>query len=137
MRRMTTLASSRLWGAAGFSGGLVLGALGGHVVLGGLVAARLGDVHGMQHYGSNLPASVREVTDRVDATFDAAGKGGLQDAITLTGGSERVITQADEHAAELGVRLSAPTPDRAPDGGEIGTQLLASGDLRWQQSLQL
>ena len=79
-------------------------------------------------YGSDLLANVREVTDRVDATFDAAGKGGLQDAITLTGGAERVITLADERAAELGVRLSAPTPDRAPDAVEIGMQLLASGE---------
>jgi NADPH:quinone reductase-like Zn-dependent oxidoreductase len=53
-------------------------------------------------YGSSLLSNVREVADRVDATFDAAGKGGLEDAITLTGGSERVITLADEHAAELG-----------------------------------
>jgi NADPH:quinone reductase-like Zn-dependent oxidoreductase len=81
-------------------------------------------------YGSDLLSSVREVTDRVDATFDAAGKGGLQDAITLTGRAERVITLADERAAELGVRLSAPTPDRAPDAVEIGMQLLASGELR-------
>jgi NADPH:quinone reductase-like Zn-dependent oxidoreductase len=90
-------------------------------------------------YGSELLSNVREVTDRVDATFDAAGKGGLQDAITLTGGSERVITLADEHAAELGVRLSAPKPDRAPDGVEIGMQLLASGELRLrsQQSLPM
>ena len=90
-------------------------------------------------YGSNLLANVRNVTDRVDATFDAAGKGGLQDAITLTGGSERVITLADERAAELGVRLSEPTPDRAPDGVEIGMQLLASGELRLrsQQSLPM
>ena len=90
-------------------------------------------------YGSNLLANVRNATDRVDATFDAAGKGGLQDAITLTGGSERVITLADERAAELGVRLSEPTPDRAPDGVEIGMQLLASGELRLrsQQSLPM
>jgi len=90
-------------------------------------------------YGSNLLSNVRELTGRVDATFDAAGKGGLEDAITLTGGSERVITLADERAAELGVRLSAPTPDRAPDGVEIGMQLLASGELRLrsQQSLQM
>ena len=90
-------------------------------------------------YGSDLLANVREVTDRVDATFDAAGKGGLQDAITLTGGAERVITLADERAAELGVHLSAPTPDRAPDAVEIGMQLLASGELRLrsQQSLQM
>jgi len=81
-------------------------------------------------YGSNLLSNVSEVTDRVDATFDAAGKGGLQDAITLTGGTERVITLADERAADLGIRFSAATPDRAPDAVEIGMQLLASGDLR-------
>src|SRR3989449_4355196 len=40
-------------------------------------------------YGSNLLSNVREVADRVDATFDAAGKGGLEDAITLTGGSDQ------------------------------------------------
>jgi NADPH:quinone reductase-like Zn-dependent oxidoreductase len=81
-------------------------------------------------YGDNLLANVRDIADRVDATFDAAGKGGLEDAITLTGGSARVITLADEHAAALGVRMSVPTPDRAPDGVEIGMQLLASGELR-------
>jgi NADPH:quinone reductase-like Zn-dependent oxidoreductase len=90
-------------------------------------------------YGSDLLANVREVTDRVDATFDAAGKGELQDAVELTGGSDRVITLADPHAAELGVRLSAATPDRAPDAVEIGMQLLASGELRLrsQQSLPM
>jgi NADPH:quinone reductase-like Zn-dependent oxidoreductase len=90
-------------------------------------------------YGDNLLSNVREVASRVDATFDAAGKGGLEDAIALTGGSERVITLADEHAAELGVRLSALTPDRAPDAVEIGMQLLASGELRLrsQQSLPM
>ena len=88
-------------------------------------------------YGSELLANVREVTDRVDATFDAAGKGELQDAVTLTGGSDRVITLADERAAELGVRLSVPTPDRAPDGVEIGMRLLAAGDLRLRSQRSL
>jgi NADPH:quinone reductase-like Zn-dependent oxidoreductase len=88
-------------------------------------------------YGSNLLSGVRELTDRVDATLDAAGKGGLQDAITLTGGSDRVITLADERAAELGVRLSAPTPDRAPDAVDIGMQLLASGELRLRSQRSL
>jgi NADPH:quinone reductase-like Zn-dependent oxidoreductase len=41
-----------------------------------------------------------------------------------------VITLADEGAGELGVRLSVPTPDRAPDAVDLGMQLLASGELR-------
>ena len=90
-------------------------------------------------YGDRLLSNVHKVTNRVDATFDAAGKGGLQYAITLTGGTDRVITLADEHAAELGVRLSTPTPNRAPDAVEIGMKLLASGQLRLrsQQSLPM
>jgi NADPH:quinone reductase-like Zn-dependent oxidoreductase len=81
-------------------------------------------------YGASLLSGVRAATDRVDATFDAAGKGGLQDAITLSGGSDRVITLADEHAAQLGVRFSVATPDRAPDAVELGMRLLATGELR-------
>lgn len=90
-------------------------------------------------YGSDLLSNVREVTDRVDATFDAAGSGGLEDAIALTGGSDRVITLADEHAAELGVRFSVATPDRAPDALGIGMELLGAGELRLrpQQSLPM
>jgi NADPH:quinone reductase-like Zn-dependent oxidoreductase len=90
-------------------------------------------------YGNNLRSNVRRVADRVDATFDAAGKGGLEDAITLTGGSERVITLADDHAAELGVRFSVATADRAPDAVDIGMRLVASGELRLrsQQSLPM
>ena len=88
-------------------------------------------------YGNSLFSNVRAVAERVDATFDAAGKGGLEDAIKLVGGSERVITLADEHAAELGVRFSVATPDRAPDGVEIGMQLLASGRLRLRSQRSL
>ncbi len=88
-------------------------------------------------YGNNLLASVREVSDRVDATFDAAGKGELQAAITLTGGPDRVITLADERAAELGVRFSVAMPDRAPDGVGIGMELLASGELRLRSQRSL
>jgi NADPH:quinone reductase-like Zn-dependent oxidoreductase len=90
-------------------------------------------------YGSNLLGNVRAVAERIDATFDAAGKGGLPDAITLTGGSKRVITLADEHASELGVRLSAPTPDRAPDAVDLGMRLLSAGELRLrsQQALPM
>lgn len=90
-------------------------------------------------YGSSLLSNVRKITNRVDAAMDAAGKGGLQDAVTLTGGTNRVITLADPQAAQLGVRFSVGTPDRAPDALEIGMKLLASGQLRLrsQQSLPM
>ena len=41
------------------------------------------------------------------ASLDAAGKGGLVDAITLAGGVERVITSAHESALTVGVRFKA------------------------------
>lgn len=90
-------------------------------------------------YGNNLLSNVREVAERVDATFDAAGQGGLDEAITVTGGPERVVTLADPRGPALGVRFSPWTPDRAPDAIEICMQLLADGELRLrsQQSLPM
>ena len=41
-----------------------------------------------------------------------------------------MITLADPHAADLGVRFSIGTPDRAPDAVDIGMRLLATGELR-------
>ncbi|MEY9856995.1 NADPH:quinone reductase-like Zn-dependent oxidoreductase [Catenulispora sp. GAS73] len=81
-------------------------------------------------YGSALLERMRAHVDKVDAVFDAAGRGGLRDAVELAGGPARVITLADEHAADFGVALSAPTPDRAPDAVELTMPLLASGRLR-------
>ena len=83
-------------------------------------------------YGPELRALVSTHADvgKVDAVLDAAGKGGLRDAVALAGGPTRVITLADEHAADLGVVLSAPTPDRAPDALDETMPLLASGKLR-------
>jgi NADPH:quinone reductase-like Zn-dependent oxidoreductase len=83
-------------------------------------------------YGPELRAQVRTHIDvgKVDAVLDAAGNGGLDDAVALAGGPARVITLADEHAADLGVLLSAPTPDRAPDALDDTMPLLASGKLR-------
>jgi NADPH:quinone reductase-like Zn-dependent oxidoreductase len=74
---------------------------------------------------------------QIDAVLDAAGKGELPDAIALAGGPERVMTLADEHAAELGVVLSAPTPDRAPGALDETMPLLASGTLRLRRQRHL
>lgn len=81
-------------------------------------------------YGPALLAQMRAHVGTVDAVLDAAGRGGLRDAVELAGGPARVITLADEHAADFGVALSAPTPDRAPDAVERTMPLLASGHLR-------
>ena len=81
-------------------------------------------------YGPELLAQVHAHVGKVDAVLDAAGKGGLGDAVELAGGPARVITLADEHAADYGVALSAPTPDRAPDAVDQTMALLASGALR-------
>jgi NADPH:quinone reductase-like Zn-dependent oxidoreductase len=81
------------------------------------------------NYGAGLADRVRELSPSVDAVLDAASKGALQDAVTLAGDPARVMTLADEHAAELGVALSAPTPDRAPEAVDQTMALLASGAL--------
>ena len=81
-------------------------------------------------YGAGLSDRVRKIRQSVDAVLDAAGKGGLEDGITLAGGRARVMTLADEHAAELGIAFSVGTPDRAPEALDETMPLLASGALR-------
>jgi len=88
-------------------------------------------------YGPGLADRVHELSPSVDAALDAAGRGGLPDAITLAGGPARVLTLADEHAADLGVLLSAPTPDRAPEAVDQTMPLLASGALRLRRQRRL
>jgi NADPH:quinone reductase-like Zn-dependent oxidoreductase len=84
-------------------------------------------------YGERLVEQVRQITRRVDAVMDAAGHAALPAAIELAGGRERVITLSDPRAQELGVRLSAATPDRAPRAVDEGMALLAAGGLRMKQ----
>ncbi len=88
-------------------------------------------------YGAGLADRVREISPSVDAVLDAAGKGGLQDAIILAEVRPGVMTLADEHAADLGVALSAPTPDRAPEAVDQTMPLLASGALRLRRQRRL
>src|SRR3954452_6492687 len=44
--------------------------------------------------------------DGVDAVFDLAGKGALEDSITLRGGTDRIVTIADFGARQLGITFS-------------------------------
>jgi len=88
-------------------------------------------------YGAGMADRVRDVTKSVDTVLDAAGKGGLDEAVILAGGPSRVMTLADEHAAELGVSLSVPTPDRAPEALDQTMPLLASGALRLRRQRKL
>ncbi|WP_435135988.1 NADP-dependent oxidoreductase [Actinacidiphila sp. bgisy144] len=63
-------------------------------------------------YGDNLVERVRALApEGVDAVFDAAGKGALEDSLTLRGGTDRIVTTADFRAAELGV-VFAEGPQR-------------------------
>jgi NADPH:quinone reductase-like Zn-dependent oxidoreductase len=80
-------------------------------------------------YGTGVAGRVRAL-GTVDAVFDAAGKGVLADAIALAGGPKRVITLSDPAAADYGVTLSEPTPDRAPGALDETIALLADGRLR-------
>jgi NADPH:quinone reductase-like Zn-dependent oxidoreductase len=80
-------------------------------------------------YGPGVAGRVRAL-GAVDAVFDAAGKGVLADAIALAGGPRRVITLSDPAAADFGVTLSEPTPDRAPRALDETMPLLADGRLR-------
>ena len=80
-------------------------------------------------YGPGVAGRVRAL-GTVDAVFDAAGKGVLADAVSLAGGPKRVITLSDPAAADYGVTLSQPTPDRAPGALDETIALLADGRLR-------
>lgn len=63
-------------------------------------------------YGNNLVERVRALApEGVDAVFDAAGKGALEDSITLRGGTDRIVTTADFRARELGI-VFAEGPQR-------------------------
>ncbi|MFI1416298.1 NADP-dependent oxidoreductase [Streptomyces sp. NPDC020707] len=63
-------------------------------------------------YGQDLVRRVRAVAPHgIDAVFDAAGKGALEDSITLRGTTGRIVTTADFRARELGI-VFAEGPQR-------------------------
>jgi len=62
--------------------------------------------------------------------FDTAGAGLLAEAVALTGDVARVITIADDNAADHGVRFSGADPaDRAPEALPELAALMAGGGL--------
>jgi NADPH:quinone reductase-like Zn-dependent oxidoreductase len=67
-------------------------------------------------YGDGLVERVRTLAPGgVDAVFDLAGKGALEESITLRSGTERIVTIADFRAHQLGITFaSGPTP-RSPE----------------------
>ncbi|MET7477394.1 NADP-dependent oxidoreductase [Streptomyces sp. NPDC005648] len=83
-------------------------------------------------YGAKLVDAVRSL-GAVDFAFDASGKGVLSDAIALTGAADRVVTLSDPAAADFGVTLSHPTPERAPHALEDTMSMMAQGRLRLRE----
>jgi NADPH:quinone reductase-like Zn-dependent oxidoreductase len=59
-------------------------------------------------YGEGLVERVGALApEGIDAVFDLAGKGALEDSIKLRGGTERIVTIADFRARELGITFSS------------------------------
>jgi NADPH:quinone reductase-like Zn-dependent oxidoreductase len=82
-------------------------------------------------YGEGWADRVRAVApDGVDAVFDTSGAGVLAGSVALAGDAARVITIADEAAAEFGVRFTGGDPaDRCPEALPELIALAAAGRL--------
>ena len=82
-------------------------------------------------YGEGLVERVRALApDGVDAVFDLAGKGALEDSITLRGGTERIVTIADFSAQQLGVTFARGSAAKPTDRLAAVAQDVATGKLR-------
>ncbi|MFF3208019.1 NADP-dependent oxidoreductase [Streptomyces sp. NPDC002962] len=81
-------------------------------------------------YGEGLVERVRALApDGVDAVFDLAGKGALEDSITLRGGTDRIVTIADFGARQLGITFSQGSQERSADRLAALAQNAADGRL--------
>jgi NADPH:quinone reductase-like Zn-dependent oxidoreductase len=65
----------------------------------------------------------------VDAVFDLAGKGALEDSITLRGTTERIVTIADLGAHQLGITFSSSPRERSAAGLAALAQDAATGKV--------
>ncbi|MER5580613.1 NADP-dependent oxidoreductase [Streptomyces asoensis] len=81
-------------------------------------------------YGYGLVERVQALApDGVDAVFDLAGKGALEDSITLRGGTERIVTIADFGARQLGITFSQGSRERSTARLAALAQDAAAGKL--------
>jgi len=81
-------------------------------------------------YGEGLVERVRALApDGVDAVFDLAGKGALEDSITLRGGTERIVTIADFRAQQLGITFASGPAEASADRLVAVAQDAATGKL--------
>jgi NADPH:quinone reductase-like Zn-dependent oxidoreductase len=81
-------------------------------------------------YGDGLVERVRALApDGIDAVLDVAGKGALEDSITLRGGTDRIVTLADFGAHELGVTFATGTRERSADRLAALAQDAATGKV--------
>ncbi|WP_030437231.1 NADP-dependent oxidoreductase [Actinoplanes subtropicus] len=81
-------------------------------------------------YGEGLVERVQALApDGVDAVFDLAGKGALEDSIALRGGTERIVTIADFGARQLGITFSQGSPQRSAVRLAAVAQDAATGKL--------
>ena len=82
-------------------------------------------------YGDGLAERVREIAPGgVDAVLDTTGAGVLPVSIDLAGGTDRVITLADNDAAKYGVRFSSGGADYDHTALATLAELAASGSLQ-------
>ncbi|MFI8523772.1 NADP-dependent oxidoreductase [Promicromonospora sukumoe] len=79
-------------------------------------------------YGDGLVDRVRSLVPAVDAVLDTTGAGVLPDSIELRGGTDRVLTLADDAAHDLGVEFSEEASPSAADLAEL-LGLVARGEV--------
>ncbi|MCD9879284.1 NADP-dependent oxidoreductase [Streptomyces guryensis] len=81
-------------------------------------------------YGEGLVERVRALAPAgVDAVFDLAGKGALEDSIALRGGTDRIVTIADFGARRLGIAFSQGSQERSTARLAALAQDAAAGKL--------
>jgi NADPH:quinone reductase-like Zn-dependent oxidoreductase len=81
-------------------------------------------------YGEGLVERVRALApDGVDAVFDLAGKGALEDSIALRGGTERIVTIADFRARQLGITFASGSQEKSADALAALAEAAATGKI--------